>query len=328
MTVQRFNASTGYGHVSMLEPAAMALFRYDATPTEVFDYVMSENFASNRAVTEAIFESWLSGMVDLSASANTLISRASDAHDTSGMELPLTLLVSVLNEALARGRRGQEVRCKINRITPLVDLVRGIIRIGEDPARTAMTRFRALESLQNLGEPELWKAVSRQNGELIEEMIDHLALLERSREKTLAARQRIHSDGPAILQMEAKYLLEVFKLRGAMLTPTHASLYWACLRDLRERMKNANRPVASMERTYRQIQLLLEHQLKALGLERDASLDRSSRSFVEPRMGIVIRIRNLIPEILVFRDQYTHEPLAVFDAWNDLYVFLERARGR
>lgn len=328
MTVQKFNSSTGYGQITMLGSSAMALFRTDASPAEVFEYVSSEDFASNRSITESIFEGWLSTVGDLSASANTLIHRTARASGPDVMELPMKLLVSVFREAIRRSHSGAEVRCKVNDITPLVDLVRGVIRIGADPRHAAMLRFRAFESLDLLGQPALWGAVSAIDAELVEEMIDHKSLLERSRENTIEARKLVHSDGPPILEMEAKFLLEVFRHRGSFLPPTFASLLWGCLRDLRARFRHARGGIDELHRTYRQLQLLLEHQLGARGLEREPSLDRASRAFVDPRLSLVIRIRQLVPEITVYRDAHSHEPLAVFEAWNDLWVFLQRAHSR
>ena len=329
VTIQRFDSKSGYGQLWMLSPDSAVLFRFAVTPKRLFEYVFSDDFFSNASITEALYQGHIRELNDLSACANLLIPALQEHDEPEYLMMLLQLLQVTLEETIDRTQRNKEIRLSFATLGPLITTAKGVLRVMHyDPKACANVRVKAVQVLETLARPELTEFLRPAEFDQVEDMVDHKALLERSRQDTIAARQRIHSDGTAVLEMEAAYLLEIFEQRGAHLTETHASLLWGCMRDLHNRMSSARSAKEAVRRAYRQIQLLLEQQLLQMGLRQVDAPHGQGSGFHDDQTGILVSIKQLHPEIEVFRGADRGQPLAVYDAWHDLFVFLGQARNR
>ncbi len=327
VTIQRFDSNSGYGQLWMLDPKSLVLFRFAVTPKRLFDYVFSEDFFTNASITEVLYRGHIAELSDLSACANLLIPELQEHDEPEYLQMLLRLLNITLEETINRVRDLKDIRLSFGTLMPLLTVAKGFLRVMHyDPQACAEVRVLAIEVMETLARPELVEFLRPEESKIVEDMVDHGSLLERSRQDTIAARKRIHSDGTAILEMEATYLLEVFERRGAFLTETHASLLWGCMRDLSARLKTARSAKEAVRRAYRQIQKLLEHQLLSRGLRRVNAPHGKDSGLMDEQTGLLITLKQNYPEIVIFRGTEHGQPLATFDAWHDVLVYIDKAR--
>jgi hypothetical protein len=328
LTVHSYNPATGFGQVFMLDASAMALFRYDASPSAVSAYVLSQDYRQNSGVAEPLFRGYLRWLDDASGLANNFVALVEEALDVVAMLRMLELFDLVLAEAVRRYevREGALVVRLVN-VAPVLAVARGALEpTHHDPDRLAAARVVAWRVLERLGHPALWRALDDDRAEMVEEVTDHVALLELGRRGLERGLARVRQDGPVQLYIEAKFLKHVLTARGARLTDELAAIVWRAMQELMPSIGSSGAEKMFASRAFVRLRALLEHQLMALGLQK-SGVDGTHAGlieYVDPRSGRSVQMPPYRTRIYVYEHVDAPTPAAVIEEWDLLRRHLFR----
>jgi hypothetical protein len=329
LTIHSYNPATGFGQVFMLDASAMALLRVDVGPGAVSAYLFSDDYAQNSPVTRPLFRGYLRSVSDGSKLANGFIDLIEGAPDLSVKLHALGLLQEVLAEVIRRYEKGKSpLDLRIPSLIPVLAIARGALRAAEyDPDRLAAARVEAWRVLDTFGHPALWNTLERGLAETVEEVTDHLALLELARRGFERGLTSIRSEGPIQLYVEAKFLHRVLSDRGARLNNHLAELVWRGLQELAPQVESGEGTARRFaQRAFVRLRALLEHQLLALGLQKSGveSTHAGLIEFVDPRTGRSVQMPPYRTRIYVYEQVNSATPSAVLDEWDLLRRHLFR----
>ncbi|MEZ4459051.1 MAG: hypothetical protein R3E66_04855 [bacterium] len=255
--------------------------------------------------------------IDVSMCINDLLARMHVCTDPRRLEVMVSQLAFAIQTVTQRRFDHVEVGCRISGIEPLFQALHGgFPHANASPETVSKIRLDALDTLENLARPWMWDLVPEFERQTLEYALDHLVLVEQSRQEVALARQQMHSDGPLKVREEVLFLQGLFSRRDAYLTVNYASLLWGCLRDFYQRMGNAN--TSSLQKAYDVVQRLLEGQLIARGLEPVSWHPEEGAAYQLPRTGEVVFLRRRTPQVEVYASLRSVEPSAVYDAWFDV----------
>lgn len=317
LTVQTANAQ-GLGQLWLLEPGAVALVRLDVGPSQVIRYIASDDYFANRGVTEPLFRGWVRSTRDVSMCINDLLIRANREEDPRRLAAIVHQALIVLQELSDRKRRHADVECRIGSISGLVQVCQGTFpRHQSSPDQIAEMRLAALDSLELLGQPWMLETISDDDAHLVDATIDHLRLVDRSREEIAQARLRMHSDGPLRIREETGFLKGLFERRDAHLPFAYADLLWSVLKELYARLSGP--PSTTVPKAYDAVQALLEETLIALGAE-PISWRADGRAFQLVRTNEVMVLRRRAPQVEVYTGLRANEPYRLLDRWDEIHA--------
>ncbi len=329
LTVHSYNPASGFGQVYMLDRGAMTLLRFDASPGAISAYLFSENYARNRGIADPIFRGYLRSAVDVSALTNGFVDVMERAHDIRLTTLALELFIMVLDEVRRRSELGEPaLRLRLNELDPVILIARGGLSVlDHDPDRLATARYLAWQVLEAFGHPGLWDALDEERARFVEEITDHLALMELVRRGFERGLERVRGDGVLRLYVEAKFFKRVLVDRGARVNDDLAAIAWRCLQELNygvERGDERTRRLA--QRAFVRIRALLEHQLMALGLQKSGveGTHAGLIEFVDPRSGRSVQMPPYRTRLYVYEQTNSPTPSAVLEEWDLLRRHLFR----
>lgn len=315
MTVQKFDAKTSYGQVWMLEPDAMSLLRLDASPHLVLRYILSNDFRSNRVLTEGMFQSWAHHSLGLPTVIRGLISALKGLHDR-GLLVTLRNLLAGLEELI--------VRAYYHTIPPTLEGTGVLVAIFEGahptelrPQDLADVRVLAHDCLQLLMDPRLAGHLLRHESVIIDDALDHFGVLANFRSRLKVAHQSVRDDDGFRIAAEVLFIQSVFARRQSWPTNKDAIELWACFCSLHA-LATTNTYATMARKT---IVALLGENLISLGLE-PITWREGGTSFQNLKKGWILHLLEASPQIEIYRNLHAGAPVARLERWDDVVVFV------
>lgn len=315
MTVQKFDAKTSYGQVWMLEPDAMSLLRMDASPHLLLRYILSNDFRSNRVLTQGMFQSWAHHSLGLATVVRGLLSALKKIHDR-GLLVALRNLQISLEELVTRADH-YTIPPTLEGFGVLVSIFEGAHFTELRPQDLAEARVLAHDCLQLLLDPRLAGYLPRHETAIMDDALDHFGVLANFRTRLKAAHQSVHDDDGFRLAAEVLFIKDLFARRQSWPTNKDAIELWACLCSL-HRLASANAYTVMARKA---ILVLLGENLLSLGLE-PITWREGGVSYQNLKKGWILHLLEASPQIEIYRNLSAAAPVARLERWDDVIVFV------
>lgn len=319
VSIQRFGGEgSSVNSVWMLEPAAMVMFRAGESPRQVLEYAFSEDFARNRGIGLGLFRGILRYLLDLSGTANELVSRLEAAREYVFAEIAIEMLTELLATYVARATVDPSERLNIVEIRPVVAVMSGRVFLERGtPQQIADLRGRALDLLETFSQPALWKCLREEQMQLMEASIDHMTMVDDSIQRLNELGQHYDARLLGAIYSEARFFQRLFHRRKARLSRAHSGAVWSLMQVMAARENLAN-PVLPAVPVFEALRALLEHQLVESGFLKVGQRDlRGKRrtAFQSPNTGEVLHVFMDEPRLEVFESPSSTEPLSAINSW-------------
>jgi len=323
VTIQKFDARTSYGQVWMLDSEVLGLLRMDAYPQAVLNYVLSEDFRANRAVTMGLFRGWARNSLALSVVARGLLSALPDRQGRRLIEA-LQMLQFSMSELVTRLADGRAIP-PMEDASHVIAVLEGNQTYALKPEDAANARLLALDILEMIVHPQLLGSVPREEELNIEAVLDHGNLLERSRSEIVRARRAMGAEGVGRLHEEGLFLMGVLLRRSAWLPRILSAEVWDCLLGLYSQFRAVSDP--ALEGAYRAVEALVDHQIVQLGLE-PITWKEGGHSYLHPKHGWVLFLPDLEPKIEMYGGINDGKLLGSFALWEEVEKLLSKTTSR
>lgn len=309
VTVQRFDARTSYGQVWMLDAEVMTLLRMDAAPQRVVDYLLSDDYRANKAISFGLFAGWAKHSLALAVVTRGLLGALPDRKGRRIIEI-LEMIKLAMVELTHRASLGEQV--VLRDADFVVAVLEGQQSAGLRPSDEARARILALEILELVVDPRLVGALEPEHESYIEAAIEHGNLVGRSRSEISRAAKSLGDQGLQRLIAEGQFLYDLLDRRQAFLPKGMTEVVWEALLGTYSRMNGELGPKAFLA-----LQALVELQLVHRGLEPITWRERG-HSFLHPRHGWVLYIPELEPRFEMFSGINEARLLGTFGTWEEV----------
>lgn len=315
VSIQKFSVGGAVDSVWILTDEAMVMFRDGVAPSQVFQYLFTDDFVRNRGVTLNLFRGYLASMHDLSGFTNLLVARAARFLEVEKVQLCLDMLRDTLAEYL---RREAQTRLAVTTVTPVTDLLRSRRALNGPGGKSRVDlQFRALEILEMFAQPALWRSVPPAETSLLERAIDHIDMVDESIARTDAMSREVDDGVLLDAFAEARFMYRLFRRRQARLSRPHAAAIWRLMRVI-EGHYTLGSPVDLATRTYDALRALLEHQLVESGFFKLGTDNRDGQTYLRfrsPHTQDVLHLPLYGSKLEIFADPDDVAPTAKLDSW-------------